>query len=32
MGIDNATVASIEGLVEAERGLASIRAQLLAAK
>ena len=30
MGIDGATVALIEGLVEAERGLASIRAKLLA--
>jgi tellurite resistance protein len=32
MGIDSATVALIEGLVEAERGLASIRARLLAEK
>jgi len=32
MGIDGATVALIEGLVEAERGLASIRARLLAEK
>jgi hypothetical protein len=30
MGIDGATVTLIEGLVEAERGLASIRAKLLA--
>jgi tellurite resistance protein len=30
MGIDGATVTLIEGLVEAERGLASIRARLLA--
>ena len=29
MGIDEATVTLIEGLVEAERGLAGIRAQLL---
>jgi tellurite resistance protein len=29
MGIDRATVALIEGLVEAERGLAAIRARLL---
>ena len=32
MGIDGATVTLIEGLVEAERGLASIRAKLLAEK
>lgn len=32
MGIDGATVTLIEGLVEAERGLASIRARLLAEK
>ena len=32
MGIDDATVTLIEGLVEAERGLASIRARLLAEK
>lgn len=32
MGIDGATVTLIEGLVEAERGLASIRAKLLADK
>lgn len=32
MGIDRATVTLIEGLVEAERGLASIRAKLLAEK
>ena len=32
MGIDGATVALLEGLVEAERGLASIRAKLLAEK
>jgi tellurite resistance protein len=32
MGIDGATVTLIEGLVEAERGLAGIRARLLAEK
>ena len=32
MGIDGATVTLIEGLVEAERGLASIRTQLLGEK
>jgi hypothetical protein len=32
MGIDGATVTLIEGLVEAERGLASIRAKLLGEK
>ena len=32
MGIDGATVTLIEGLVEAERGLASMRAKLLAEK
>lgn len=32
MGIDGGTVKLIEGLVEAERGLASIRAKLLAEK
>lgn len=32
MGIDGATVTLIEGLVEAERGLAGIRAQLLGEK
>jgi hypothetical protein len=32
MGIDRATVTLIEGLVEAERGLAGIRAKLLAEK
>ena len=32
MGIDGATVTLIEGLVEAERGLARIRAKLLAEK
>jgi tellurite resistance protein len=32
MGIDSATVTLIEGLVEAERGLAAIRARLLAEK
>ena len=32
MGIDGATVTLLEGLVEAERGLASIRARLLAEK
>ena len=32
MGIDGATVTLIEGLVQAERGLASIRAKLLAEK
>ena len=32
MGIDGATVTLIEGLVEAERGLASIRARLLGEK
>jgi tellurite resistance protein len=32
MGIDRATVTLIEGLVEAERGLAGIRARLLAEK
>jgi len=32
MGIDGATVTLIEGLVEAERGLAGIRAKLLAEK
>jgi len=29
MGIDGATVTLLEGLVEAERGLAGIRARLL---
>jgi hypothetical protein len=32
MGIDGATVTLLEGLVEAERGLAGIRARLLAEK
>jgi hypothetical protein len=32
MGIDRATVTLLEGLVEAERGLAGIRAKLLAEK
>lgn len=32
MGIDGATVALLEGLVEAEMGLAAIRAKLLGAK
>ena len=32
MGVDGATVTLIEGLVEAERGLAGIRAQLLGEK
>jgi hypothetical protein len=32
MGIDGATVTLIEGLVEAERGLAGLRARLLAEK
>ncbi len=32
MGIDGATVALLEGLVEAERGLAAMRAKLLAEK
>jgi tellurite resistance protein len=32
MGIDGATVTLLEGLVEAERGLAGIRAKLLAEK
>ena len=32
MGIDGATVALLEGLVEAERGLAGIRTKLLAEK